>query len=368
MADQYLDPHGDDGWAVAHEALIQFLDGVGAVEGAHTVTVVPLPKKIDSAEQFADWLEPQVLADGEWLFLTGRGESGELLGFAMPAADGSARDVLALPFVGIHTMMVAWWLTTAWRVRQLAKAALTLATAGEAVAAAACVRPLVETAAAFWVDGRKLVTAWDEIKRAGDPAKSGQECGKMSQLRKVLVEVSWGAKFDNRVPELKEVWGHYERSNVLGQLDKLAKVAGSQIQEDYQWLCNTVHPSLGNTFAFCAPPQMHSTGTHVITWFCGRPIHITGGGETVAERTVQRATARGAARALAVLQLSLDAALRTLDDMALTTRVPVIVREQYWRNLRPSRHGLCPCRSGLEARRCRHAWGEGAPPFPSTFT
>lgn len=52
-------------------------------------------------------------------------------------------------FLEAHSFLVAWWLVNAWRSRQLARAARSLFDAGETIAAAACVRPLVETAAAF---------------------------------------------------------------------------------------------------------------------------------------------------------------------------------------------------------------------------
>jgi hypothetical protein len=68
-------------------------------------------------------------------------------GFAMPVARWRPEDAPVFPFVEIHTVLVAWWLTTAWRTRQLARAASALADSKDAIAAAACVRPLVETAA-----------------------------------------------------------------------------------------------------------------------------------------------------------------------------------------------------------------------------
>lgn len=60
----------------------------------------------------------------------------------------------------------------------------------------------------------------------------------------------FGAKFDDRVPDEKALWGRIERTNVMGQIDKLAKATGTDLQREYQWLCNTVHPSLGNMLGF----------------------------------------------------------------------------------------------------------------------
>jgi hypothetical protein len=357
------------GWRDAERDFFAFLDGIGATEDAYTVTIRLAPRRIESPQQFADWLNPQTAADGTWAFLTTSPDaSGVRHGFAMPVTRWRPEDALGFPFVEIHTVLVAWWLTTAWRARQLVRAASALTDSGDAIAAAACVRPLVETAAAFWVDGRKVIEAWDEIKRAGSPASDEEAFGRRSRLMRVLNELTWGAKFDERAPELKRLWGRVSRSNVLGQVEKLGRATSGDLQADYQWLCNTVHPSIGNTFAFSAPPLVHRTRTHWITGFAGRPIHVEDGHEVHAELTVQTATARGAAVAVRVLWRCLDAMLRTIDDLALTTNAPAIARESYWRNLTtPGRNELCPCRSGRKVKRCLHQWGDSSPGFPSDF-
>jgi hypothetical protein len=355
-------------WAGAEIALFTFLDELEATEDASTLTIRVTPREIESPQEFVDTISPRVSHDGTWSFVTTATSSGKRYGFAMPVARSQPKDVLALPFVEIHTLLVAWWLTTAWRVRQLARAGSTHADEGDDIAAAACARPLVETAAACWVDGGKLVAAWDDIKRAGTPLTDQDAMRRRSRMMDVLNEVIWGARFDERVPELNQLWGRFKRSNVLGQVEKLGKAAGGDLQADYQWLCNTVHPSIGNTFVFCAPPFVHDTGTHMIQWFAGRAIHVERGGVIHVERTVQIATARAAARALTVLRRVLDDALRAIDDVALTTGAPAITRETYWRNIiRPERNELCPCRSGRKAKRCPHEWGDAAPTFPSSF-
>jgi uncharacterized protein YecA (UPF0149 family) len=105
-----------------------------------------------------------------------------------------------------------------------------------------------------------------------------------------------------------------------------------------------------------------------VTWFAGRPTHIQDGKHTFAEQTVQMTTARGAHRSLAVLRTSLDAALRAIDDIALTTGAPLLSRESYWRRvIHANRNDPCPCRSGQKAKRCRHTWGDPAPSFPTSF-
>jgi hypothetical protein len=356
-----------DAWRTAQAELFAMLDALGATEDAYTVTVRLRGQPIQSEQQFSRWLLGRVGTEN-WDIVTTSPINGQRYAYAMPVAERRQKP-LAFLFVEIHTVLLAWWLTTVWRARQLTAAGLGLAHGDQAIAAAACVRPLVETAAAFWVDARKVADAWAEIKKTGDPASSPEALARRQRMVSLLTELTWGAKFDERAPRLKETFGRVSRSNVLGQVEKLGKAVGDELQEDYQWLCSTVHPSLGNTFAFSAPSLVHDTHTHMQTWFCGVPIHIAGpSGESSAERTVQVATARGAVMALTTLRVTLDAALRVIDDVGLTTRAPEVSAQGYWRNLeRGERNDSCPCRSGRKAKRCIHEWGVKGPDVPKGF-
>jgi hypothetical protein len=228
----------------------------------------------------------------------------------------------------------------------------------------------VETAAATWVDAQRLALAWDEMKRGGAPSKSFDSFyAKRRGLHLLLHELHHGAKFDDRAPEEKATWGKTSRSNVLGQIERLGKAGCVHLQSDYQWLCNTVHPSIGNKIAYTSPPLRHDTGTHAIQYYCGRPIHIQeGDGSVVADQTVGIATARGVTVAMRALRHTLDAALRVIDDLGLTSGAPALAREKCWRKIpTPRQDDACPCRSGRKVRDCRHAWGEPAPAIPPRF-
>lgn len=359
-------------WSASEASLFKFLDSVGATRDAHTYAVRLLPRTIESPQDFADWIAPRVQHDGMWSFFTTTSSGGERKGYAMPVAGKDMTRVPVFFFVEIHTQLIAWWLTTAWRTRQLATAASSqFAAAGNVIASAACARPLVETAAAFWVDGRKLAAIWDEIKRTG-PLWSDQETGaRYHRMMAVISEVSWGSKFDDRAPDwerrMSELIG---RSNVLGAIDKLAKASDAHLQADYQWLCNTVHPSAGNTFAFSTPPLVHETRTHMITWYAGMAPHVVESDNTThVETTVQSAIAQAATVSLSILHKTFDAALRFIDDLALTTGAPKVARTRYWRDLMApeGRNEICSCRSALKSKLCRHEWGDPAPGMPSRF-
>ena len=299
-------------------------------------------------------------------------KKGQKYGYAIPVSNRRApQGVLAPMFIEVHTVLVAWWLTMAWRSRQLVRASSALATAGDVVAAAACVRPLVETAAAVWANGRDVVSTWDEIKCGGEPSRQDAALSQRDAFMVTLNRITLGGKFGEGTPGLAETWGvagQYGITNVLTQITKLAKVAAPGLQDDYEWLCNAVHPSIGNTFAMAAPPLIHPPGTTMLIPLAGRPTHLEGPRGAAAERTVENATVRAATESLRALRLMFDALLRTIDDIALTTHAPLVARDAYWRNIVAGGvNERCPCRSGLKVKRCPHEWGGAAPPFPTRF-
>ena len=357
-------------WRHAQHDLESFLDSVGADSGAHAVAVWVQPQAITSPEAWTDHLSSKVADDGLWKFVTSTYEDGKQFGFALPVTLARADDPCAFLLVDVHSLMGTWWLMCAWRARELARATSLLADNWDSVAAAACARPLVETAAATWVDAQRLARAWGEMKLGGAPSKSsGSFFVHWRNLHLLLQEVHHGAKFDDRAPEEKATWGKTSRSNVLGQVEKLGNAGCPHLQSDYQWLCNTVHPSVGNKLAYTSPPLRHETGTHTIQHYCGRPTSIReSDGSVVADQTVGIATARGVTVAMRTLRNTLDAALRVIDDLGLTSGAPALAREKVWRRIQAlGQNDPCPCRSGLKVKKCRHQWGGSAPAIPQRF-
>ena len=348
--------------------LLEFLDSVGGTPDAYTQMLRLVPLSTTSAQTFANWLEPQTAGE-HWSFITIRGEASGLRALACPTRSVGLETMFLFPFIEVHSVLVAWWLTAAWRTRQLTEAATALSEHAQTVAAASCVRALVETAAQLWVDARKLADAWREIKLEGTPITDGDAYRRRTQLMAVLNEVLLGSKFDEKVPGLKATYGRVQRKNVLGSIEKLAKVVGPQFQEDYQWLCNTVHPSLGNYLAFSSPMMRHDTGTHILTSFHGWPLSIERGEEKYSERSIQEAVGRAHEQSALVLRDVLDAGLQLVDDVGLTTQAPKMSMMSYWRDLVvDDTQQLCPCRSGKRGYRCRHVWGDAAVEIPMTFS
>ncbi len=362
-------------WDAAAATFEALLRGLGVDEERQTTEILLRQVPIESPEQFATDLAARTAGYNEyWLYFTltdGTAQAGLALPVATPRQPSSASLGL---YVEIHSRLIAWWLTYAWRATQLQLAVSAAASAGQSIPAATCARALLETAAAFWVDARKFADIWSAAKTSGKPTLDAPMVAIRQRFISHLNEVQFGAKFSEKAPEAAEVFGRQPRGNVLTAIDRLAKQYPGNLQTDYQWLCNTAHPSIGTALVFSAPPLLHETGTHVQRWFAGIPLRAQGlrddgfDEQRFRDRSVPAATARACIAGLEVLALTLDAALRLIDDVGLTTGGPGLADFTYWRALTPgARNELCRCRSGRKTKNCSHEWNSPAPEIPGTF-
>jgi hypothetical protein len=249
----------------------------------------------------------------------------------------------------------------------LARATWKLGDSDQIVSAAACARSLLETAAAFGVDARKLSEAWRAVK--ADTAENGPKLKHWQDLTVQIWLMMWGAKFDDKVPDLARAYKLLPRTNVLGLIEKLQRATDDTVQRDYQWLSNAAHPSIGGMLAFAAPMMRHDTGTHAFQFVAPLATRIESSrGIIYTEKTIDAAIARSATLAVIVLLETLDVALRIVDDVALTTGAPAMASFTYWRMVsQEARNALCPCRSGRKAKHCRHKWAEEPPRVTDQF-
>ena len=154
--DKCLDVELAKHWRSAHQQISQFLHAVGLTGEEHNQALYIFPKPSANVRQTIDELRTATLDDGMWFFMTGEAD-GKTAVIAWPVADHTPRKKMFLAmYVEIHSRLVSWWLTNAWRSEQLARATWQLADFEQIIPAAACARSLVETAAGFWVDSRKL--------------------------------------------------------------------------------------------------------------------------------------------------------------------------------------------------------------------
>lgn len=360
-----------DAWRAAEHDFDLYLDSTGIRDDTVTWSTEVLQLSYDDRDAAVAKLMHDTKNDGLWSYMTARvgdGPRGFLL--AMPIRDGGPPRPEAIPFVELHSKAVAWWLTCIWRIRQLSKAAGTLADQDLTIPAAATVRSLVETVAAFDYDGRRIRDAWSAMKEAG---ASPFETGALDRHREVtllFLELIYGSKFTDAAPEMKEAWtDRVSRRNVLTQLAKYARrVEGVDVATDYEWLCNVVHPSIGTTYVYSSEPFMHATKTHMDRLWTERPTMVIGRQGATDPGHVETTVARSATTALANAVKVARSTLRVVDDIALTTDAPSLYRRPQFRGIHPAqRNEPCPCGSGLKSKRCPHLWGQPAPDLPERF-
>jgi hypothetical protein len=395
-------------WRREKGRLARFLKGVGLTGDELSQSLYIMPKYSFDPDQYLHGFDDaQLDNDAQWAKIIGpRGPNQPSIVLAYPvskkvriAGGGSRQAVcnsLLTLFVEVHSRLVVWWLVNAWRSKQLADATWQLADAVQFIPAAACARSLIETATSVWTDTRKLHEVWSGVK--ADYAAHGPNIAHRDNLMAEVNKMLWGSKFDDKIPDLQKVYGKLQRTNVLTQIAKLARITDYPLHRDYQWLCNTVHPSIGGMKAFAAPMMGHETKTHAFQWVCEAPTSFrtiklsrdkhhmladtasllkdkdvkdsvsAASGSEFRETTIQDALARAAILAVEVLEKSLDDSLKLIDDIALTTKAPSMASFGYWRNLSRARGNVsCPCRSGRKAKHCLHRWTDPVPTVVERF-
>jgi hypothetical protein len=327
-----------------------------------------MPQSIANPREGLSQFAARMAADEEVTYITSpstdRKTSGAL---AVPTKDSSPKNFYLAPFIDTHSRLIAWWLTTFWRSLDLAQSTWELTDAHRVISAAACSRALLETSAAFWCEAKELADIWREIKLRGIHTESALQDWR--ELNNWVWQTTYGAKFNSRAPDLAKQWANLPRTNVLTYIDKLAKsFSNMDLQTQYQWLCNTVHPSCGGTFAMSTPLVSHVSETHAFAWFAPFPTYTESQAGQTSERRVQEAIATSAIVAVRVLAQTLDDSLRIIDDLGLTTGVPKMATFHYWRQLQvATKRQRCPCRSGLTFEKCNHRWREPTTSITSSF-
>lgn len=358
-------------WTDAEASWENLLADVGVAEAEMTQDTVLTYLPSDEADAMR-LAEQHRDVDEDWLYFGLRKTDKRMLLFPVRAGSnaGPHPDPITL-YYEVHTRLTAWWLTHAWRVSELSTCAAELAERGHRIAAACCARSLLETAAQLWADSQALRDTWTEVKLRGRPRLTDEAFRSRQELIAQVNQQQMAGKFDQRVPELKAIFkSELERNNVMKVLDKLAKRVDTDLAEHYGWLCNAVHPSVGTAMTFGTRPFGHATGGHATRFFARDPLAtVDASGELLeASDPIAIATAESATMALRVSTATMDAALRTVDDIALTTSAATYAPFEYWRGLTPvARNDECPCRSGKKAKRCHHAWGDATPDVPRDF-
>lgn len=263
-----------------------------------------------------------------------------------PGDVGRIGDVI---WLDPHSHISAWLVINAWRVRQLAEQAGRSFADYELVVAGVLTRSLVEAAAALSSDVERLAAAWSAC-RTNVPSPERPVALEFTTLQNLSAEFLGGGKF--KTDEIKTIT---DRRNVLTSVERLSKRGIANLAIEYDWLCNLAHPSFAATFAFAGPVLMRATDSKV--QYAERPLTAFPGDETI-DQTITTNIRSAATKAIRVITVEFDRAVRLLDDIGLTTQAPRLAAADYWRRLvAGGRNDRCPCRSGHKVKVCRHEWG-----------
>lgn len=319
-------------------------------------------------------LHPQPVTDpAHWYRTLARSTSSSDLALVAVTLGSEPRHGVAAPARGLghptgawlwgetHSHLAVWWLTTAWRLLDLAEV-LGRIPRSQQMVAASLARPIVEATAAFWYQGRDLALRWAESKEAVAKDQRDVTWG-WNQFRESTQAWLHGGRFTPGT-DLAKAFGQFEVTNVLTQVQHLAKASGGALLEDYEWLCNAVHPSVGTRLPYLSPPLVHTTRTHskfqvTRDWPSRNPDW---GFEMV------NVVDRSLAAVVPVLEAVAASSLAIIDDIYLTARIHETGAISPWRmHSPPARNEICPCGSRRKAKTCTHSWSSPPPPFPFTF-
>jgi hypothetical protein len=293
---------------------------------------------------------------GSWFMTTGVHDDGKRFAlasdkFALPSSI-APKDVASFLLFDLHARLISFGLSHLWRAADFAGSAYASLAAWEILPAAASARALLEGVAAFAVEGHQLGQQWNEFKKSGDPSVDSAEA-----FRKEFGNRLVQAQFGTRVGERSGAPGRLRRTNVLTLVEKFAKLAGDDLWDSYEWLCDAVHPSFGSQTVFVATQGRHPTGAIFAADIARRsyslPTQIPKIDPTVARAAID-ATALAVQHLLPAWRLNRWLA----SDLGMTTGASFRYAQPTIGSLdRPKRNDRCPCGSGRKYKACVHDWG-----------
>jgi len=142
-------------WLSRRDLLEDFLASIDMPKEQGTRALMLFPQSTLEPEALVRNLTGQLADEGSCAFITASSsQDSKIRVLAFPAKNFSPTAVHLAPFIEIHSRLIAWWLTTAWRASELSRSVWSLGDEYLVIASAACARALIETAAALWCDAR----------------------------------------------------------------------------------------------------------------------------------------------------------------------------------------------------------------------
>ena len=190
----------------------------------------------------------------DWVFVTGEWEDGGQVALASNLVGGiaSPQRYVHLQLFDLHPRMIGWYLTALWRARELTDDLIASLGAWHVVASAALSRSLFEGAFAFVAEAGEMADAWYAMKATGPPDTFAAEAfGK--ELERFLLQAQLGTRIGERGVRRTAIKTMIDRGIRRADLEQ------APLDEQYNWLCDAVHPSYG--FQTAALPGPALTGS-----------------------------------------------------------------------------------------------------------
>lgn len=247
-----------DGWIAKAEAVIasyeSFLRGVDAhdVSSTHMSVLAPVARTRDlypSPEEVSALAAP---FERLGLTVVARAAQHDVRLFAYRTESSGMQPPLgAFMWLPVHSGLAAWWLLTAWRVRQMSEATIEMMRQQFPLPAAACARSLLETAAAARYDMLHWTAMWQDCRRFRPSLGAIVPSSLYKPLHDYVVEMLVGGKFKGEMPlDIRALCSEpIKRTNIQTCMDHLAKRQPG-VEAMYDVLSNAVHPSVASTITF----------------------------------------------------------------------------------------------------------------------
>ena len=264
---------------------------------------------------------------------------------------------LAPVFFDYHSVLTSQVLLRGWRVGQLIEGLAAALTSWNITVAASTARSLVETACAWFVESREIADTWNSVAKlpVADPDAL---IGARKELFASLTQVFAGT----RLSHLLKVNKAFQRTNVLTHIQKAAKALEYvALVEQYEELCDAVHPSWGSAECFWAEAGVNEE------FLQSRVLLSRTAAGQPGDKTLQPLVP-GSGLILTILSSATWACERLLADLeqfellcrdvCLTCHIFTLEDLDYWTVIRPT--GLyepCACGSGRKTRFCVHTFG-----------
>ncbi|MFG1921829.1 hypothetical protein [Cryptosporangium sp. NPDC048952] len=328
------------------------LDALESTVGdAWTADTILLPLSGLRAQQ----LEAGAAINNEdWIYI--RSDDGKTILAVDEFADAAHSDyAAAVIYPELHTRLVSWWLTHAWRVLDLATCAVDAVWQWRLPSAAVASRAVLEETGSLLRESQKFGVAWAEAKKL-EPDALQRPASVRRLFTDELIQAGFGTRLDGSSEKIRA-------TNVLTLVDKLGKTLEEpRIREWYDWLSDSSHPAFGARVLYSTLPISHASRAVTVRYYSRSPMVKVGrdGNSSLHVEVVEHIADTILLCGLTAVAL-LTQSLAVVDDFGLTTGAARFTERRYWRNFIPVRgNRKCPCGAGSWSM-CGHRWGLPAP-------